>query len=264
MAIPDLSSLTLAAIQAALKSGEILKRGFGTTFEMTAKPGRQNIVTEYDKASEKCIISFIHEQFPSHSFLAEESGYSKQSGEDQVHWIIDPLDGTTNFVRRIPIFTISIAAYYQGKGLCGVIFQPLTKELFIAERGRGAYLNGERLHVSHTSLVEDALLIASLPYDATSIPKFDIEKLVHIAREGVTFRNLGSAALALAYIAGGKADGFWMYNLYPWDLAAGQLLIEEAGGRLIRFETGQDLIHSPANVLASNQALFSSLQKYLI
>lgn len=262
MAVPHFSSLTFTAIQAALKAGEILRRGFGTSYEITAKPGRQNFVTEYDKASEACIISFIQEQFPSHSFLAEESGFKAQSQEEDILWIIDPLDGTTNFAHHIPIFTISIAAYYQEQSLCGVIFQPLTHELFIAERGKGAYLNGTRLYVSQTKLIEEALIIASLPYDVNAIPVFNLEKLMQITRQGVTLRNLGSAALALAYVAASKADAFWMYNLYPWDLAAGQLLIEEAGGILNRYGPTASS-HAPVNILASNQALYSSLQQFL-
>ncbi len=263
MTVPNFSSMTLTAVQAALKAGEILKRGFGTSFEITAKPGRQNFVTEYDKASEACIISFIKQQFPSHSFLAEESGFTMPSNEENMLWIIDPLDGTTNFAHHIPLFTISIAAYYQEKGICGVIFQPLTNELFIAEKDKGAYLNGSRLHVSQTNCLEEALLIASFPYNANPIPIFNLEGLVKIIQQGTTLRNLGSAALALAYVAAGKADAFWMYNLYPWDLAAGQLLIEEAGGRMNRYEPSFASFHSPTNILASNQALHAPLQDFL-
>lgn len=263
MVSSNFSSLTFTAIQAALKAGDILKKGFGTSYEITAKPGRQNFVTEFDKASEACIISLIQEHFPSHNFLAEESGLTQRSKVDDILWIIDPLDGTTNFAHHIPIFTISIAAHYQDKNLCGVVFQPLTNELFVAERGKGAYLNGVRLQASQTKKLEEALMIASLPYDLTSLPLFNLKKLTEITQQGVTLRNLGSAALALAYIAAGKVDAFWMYNLYPWDLAAGQLLIEEAGGILSRYGNATS-IQSPANILASNQILHSALQEFLL
>lgn len=259
----DFSVLTLTAIQAALKAGDILRKGFGTSYEVTAKPGRQNFVTEYDKASEASIISFIREKFPSHNILAEESGLLKQS-KDEMLWIIDPLDGTTNFSHHLPIFTISIAAYQGEKGLCGVIYQPLTHELFVAEKGKGAYLNGTRLAVSRTDNIEDCLIVASLPYDINLIPILDMEKLLGISQRGVTLRNLGSAALALAYVAAGKVDAFWMYNLYPWDLAAGQLLIEEAGGLLTRYESPQSPLYAPSNILATNLALHSSLREYLL
>jgi myo-inositol-1(or 4)-monophosphatase len=262
MPIPDFSPLTTTALQAILKAGQILMKGFGTSYEITSKPGKQNLVTEYDKASEACIISFIQDHYPTHNFLAEESGFSKQSEEETILWLIDPLDGTTNFAHHIPIFTISIAAYYQNKGLCGIVYQPITQELFIAERGKGAYLNENRLSVSQTKNIEDALIIASLPYDITSIPLFNLEKMTQITQQGVVLRNLGSAALALAYIAAGKADAFWMYNLYPWDLAAGQLLIEEAGGILSRYGNAQSF-QSSANILASNQALHPFLTEFL-
>lgn len=258
----NFSPLTMTAIQAAIKAGKILIKGFGTSYEITSKPGRQNFVTEYDKASEACIISFIQDHYPTHNFLAEESGFNKRSEEENILWIIDPLDGTTNFAHHIPIFTISIAAYYQNKGLCGIVYQPITQELFIAEKGKGAYLNDNRLHVSQIKRIEDALIIASLPYDITSIPLFNLEKMTQITQQGAVLRNLGSAALALAYIAAGKADAFWMYNLYPWDLAAGQLLIEEAGGILSHY--GAPLsFHSPVNLLASNQSLHEHLKQFL-
>lgn len=262
MAAPIFSNLTFVAIQAALKAGDILKRGFGTSYQISNKPGRQNLVTEFDKASEACIISLIKEHFPHHSFLAEESGLTEESGEDDILWIIDPLDGTSNFAHHIPIFTISIAAYHQEKGVCGIVYQPLTQELFIAEKGKGAYQNGVRLKVSDTSRIEESMIISSFPYEISTSPFFQLDRLTKMIQEGVILRNLGSAALALAYIAAGKADAFWMYHLHPWDIAAGKLLIEEAGGIILSY--GESLhLHSPANILASNKGLQPYLQKHL-
>jgi myo-inositol-1(or 4)-monophosphatase len=260
----DFSVLTLVAIQAALKAGEILKRGFGTSYEITAKPGRQNFVTEYDRASEACIISFIKERFPSHHFLAEESGFSSPLKSHNVLWIIDPLDGTANFARHLPIFTISIAAYLKGEELCGVIFQPLTHELFVAEKGKGAYLNGTRLTVSQINAMDDCVLVASLPYDRESFPILDMKQLLEASYRGITLRNFGSAALSLAYTAAGKVDALWMYNLYPWDVAAGKILLEEAGGQLTQYKKEDASFDSPSNVLATNQALHSLLRQYLL
>jgi len=261
-AAPSSSALTLTAIQAALNAGEILKKGFGTSFEISSKPGRQNFVTAYDKASEAAIINFIREHFPSHCFYAEESGRTGEFHEDKILWVIDPLDGTTNFARHIPIFTISIAAYHRGQVVSGVIFQPLTQELFIAEKGKGAFLNGVRLRVSKTNQIEDALIIAGLPYDDTSFNAINLDKFAQMTRQGVTLRNLGSAALALAYVAAGKADAFWMYNLHYWDIAAGHLLIEEAGG-LLEKRGGDSSIYSSSHVLAGNESLFRVLQSQL-
>lgn len=262
MTAQHFSSYTLTAIQAALKAGDILKRGFGTSFEILNKPGKQNFVTAYDKASEGAIISFIQEHFPDHCFLAEESGYIGVCKDDNILWVIDPLDGTTNFARHIPIFTISIAAYQQGKGICGVIYQPLTQELFITEKGKGAFLNGIRLQTSQNRELADALIIASLPYDEPSLRLINLERFTQMSSEGVTMRNLGSAALALAYVAAGKADAFLMYNLHFWDVAAGQIMIEEAGG-LISRHGGSSSIESPSHFLAGNKAMYACLQKHL-
>jgi myo-inositol-1(or 4)-monophosphatase len=261
--VDDSSHFAMIAIQAAFQAGEILRRGFGTAFEIVSKPGKQNFVTEYDKSAEACIISKIKENFPSHSILAEESGLEKGQNEN-VLWIIDPLDGTTNFAHKIPLITISIAAYRENTALCGIIYQPFTQELFVAEKGKGAYLNGSRLSVSHTDLIEDALIVISLPYDIYSVPTLNMEGILQISRLGATLRNFGSAALALAYVAAGKVDAFWMYNLYPWDLAAGQLLIEEAGGIVTRYAREQlSMTHCPSNTLATNQPLHQKLKEYL-
>src|ERR1700722_11296868 len=143
------SPMTQVAIEAALKAGAILRAGYGTQYEISFKPGVQNYVTEYDYASERCLIEYIKKYYPSHSFLCEESG-STQVQNSEILWIIDPLDGTTNFTHDIPIFCISIGAYAKDHMICGVIYQPITEELFVAEKGRGAYLNGKKLHVSST------------------------------------------------------------------------------------------------------------------
>jgi myo-inositol-1(or 4)-monophosphatase len=259
----DFSSLTLTAIQAALKAGDILRKGFGTACEIFEKTGRHNFVTEYDKASEACIISCIKENFPKHTILAEESGLSNQTEEDAILWIIDPLDGTTNFARHIPIFTISIAAYKGEKGICGVIFQPLTHELFFAENEHGAYLNGTRLAVSQTDRLDKAIMITGLPYERSSFSNFRMEQLLKLNQEGMSLRNFGSAALSLAYVAAGKADAFWMHNLFSWDLAAGKLLIEEAGGWMTRCDREPLSLHNPTSILATNQILHRPLLDYL-
>ncbi len=263
MKTENLSSLTLTAIQAALKAGDILHKGFGTDFEIVAKTGHHNIVTEYDKASEACIISCIKENFPRHSILAEESGLLDKTEEDAILWIIDPLDGTTNFARHIPIFTISIAAYKGEKGICGVIFQPMTHELFFAENECGAYLNGTRLAVSQTDRLDKTVMITGLPYEQSSFLNFRMEKLLQLNQEGTSLRNFGSAALSLAYVAAGKADAFWMNNLFSWDLAAGKLLLEEAGGCMTRCDREPLSLHNPTSILATNQFLHRTLLDYL-
>lgn len=248
------SFLSFVAIQAALKAGQLLLRGFGSTLKIRSKPGRQNFVTEYDQASEESIISTISEHFPDHSFLAEERGMVIGKSED-ILWIIDPLDGTTNFAHQLPFFTISIAAYRKNEGLCGVIYQPYTKELFVAEKGRGAYLNGERLRVSHTEKIEDSIVGTGFPFDVVENPYPYMDYFMKLTREGVTFRHLGSAALSLAYVAAGKLDGFLMDHLYPWDLAAGKVIIREAGGTITRYDGSKHDIYVPSDSLTTNTLL---------
>lgn len=263
MTSPNLSQLTLIAIEAAIQAGAILKKGFGLGCVIDTKPGKQNLVTEYDRASEACIISFIKKEYPTHCFLAEESGLSKKGEEAEILWIIDPLDGTTNFTREIPIFTVSIAAYQQGKCLSGVVFQPMTNELFIAEKGKGAFLNQKRLETSKVKSLEKSMIMVGLPYEVSFNPMIGTEDLTTLVQQGAILRNLGSAALALAYIAAGRIDAFWMYNLYLWDIAAGQLLIEEAGGKCTRYGSASSFIESPLNFLATNKHLHTLLQNIL-
>ena len=263
MRTPDPAYLTFVATQAALKAGNLIKKGFGEIYEITAKPGRQNFVTAYDTMSEECIISFIKEHFPTHAFLAEEKGAISGSSSNEITWFIDPLDGTTNFAHQLPLVTISIAAYQHEQGLCGVILQPFTNELFIAEKGKGAYLNGTRISTSETKKIDDALIGAGFPYNIAENPIPYMNHFSRLTQLGVTFRHFGSAALSLAYVAAGKLDGFWMDHLYPWDLAAGKLLIEEAGGKLTRYSGAVHEIQSPSNVVATNPFIYEQMLSYL-
>lgn len=254
----ETSDMTVVAIQAALRAGEILRRGFGSSYQITLKPGKQNIVTEYDKASEESIIASIRQHFPHHSILAEESGHT-QSPDTDIIWFIDPLDGTTNFAHNLPIFTISIAAYHNGVGLCAVVLQPMTNELFVAEKGKGAFLNGALLSVSKTDKMDETLIGSGVPWGAIDNPIPFMIREERFTKQGANLRNLGSAALALAYVAAGKLDGFWMEFLYPWDTAAGRLLIEEAGGQISLFDGAPHLILDSSNLLASNRILHSQM-----
>ncbi len=264
MISPSVSSLTLVAIQAALSAGDLLRKGFGTLYEINTKPGRQNFVTEYDHASETSILSCIKTHFPTHNILAEESGLSTPSHPDEILWIIDPLDGTNNFAHNLPLFTISIAAYQKEEGISAVIYQPITHELFVAEKGGGAYLNGKRLSVSQTDRLENALVMGSFPYEEQPTPLLNHEQLFAFNQEGAILRNFGSAALGLAYLAAGKVDAFWLYNLYPWDWAAGKLLVEEAGGVFSwQTKTPSSPFSGPTFILAANRSLYSPLKEKL-
>ncbi len=262
MPSPSPSELTFVAIQAALKSGALLQKGFGSDFEITLKPGVQNLVTEYDNASEKSIISTIFEHFPDHAILAEESG-DIQKGKSPVTWIIDPLDGTVNFARSVPVFSVSIAASIEGVVISGVVYQPMTKELFIAEKGKGAFLNGRQIFVSKTSNFETALLSTGFPYNVDKDPQQCVEKFAKMQLKGVPIRRLGSAAIDMAYVAAGRFDAFWEVGLHPWDMAAGKLLIEEAGGRVSGWDGSAHPILGYNTMLATNGLLHTQMVEHL-
>jgi len=258
----DNSHLTFIAIQAALSAGELLRKGFGTSFQIESKPGKQNLVTEYDKASEKCILSLIGKEFPSHRFLAEESGSSPPSNSSVV-WIIDPLDGTLNFAHQIPVFTISIAAAIEKEVVSAVIYQPMTQELFVAEKGKGAYLNGNRITVTKTTKIDEAMMATGFPYNVDQNPLRCIERFANMTQLGVPIRRLGSAALDLAYVAAGRFDAYWEVTLHPWDMAAGKLLVEEAGGQVTHWDGTVHQIFCHESILATNQKLHASMIAHL-
>jgi myo-inositol-1(or 4)-monophosphatase len=246
----ELHHFTTVAVQAALRAGEELKKGFCSPLSYTEKPGIHNFVTEYDKKSEEIITSMIEKAFPDHSILAEEGGETKKSS--LITWIIDPLDGTSNFAHQIPAFCISIAAALEKDVLCGVVYQPITHELFIGQRGHGSTLNGRPLKVSHTRQLEKAFLATGFPYNLKEDPKGCIEHLASILHLGLPIRRLGSAALDLCYTAAGRFDAYWEVSLQPWDLAAGRVIVEEALGSVTSYDNQPIDIFNVGSVLATN------------
>lgn len=250
--------LTLIAVQAALLAGEILRRGYGTQYEITYKPGAHNLVTQYDHAAESAIIGLIREKYPDHAFLAEESGASTQDTAP-VLWMIDPLDGTTNFAHYIPFFAVSIAAVVDNVVQVGVIYNPMTHELFVASKGQGAFLNGTKLRVSAVNDFYRAFGSTGFPHDIGHETSFYVDRLCKIAQSGKPLRDFGSAAINLAYVAAGKFDFFWIDSLQPWDIAAGKLLVEEAGGKITHYDGSPLRLESDVSVLASNNTLHDTL-----
>lgn len=247
----SLSELTLIAIEAALQAGTLLREGFGTHFSVRSKEGVHNLVTEYDHRSEKMVIDFLRGQTPDAHFLAEESGLSE--GKDgALTWIIDPLDGTVNFAHKIPMFSVSIAAERDGEVICGVVYHPLVHELFVAEKGKGAFLNGEKLRVSKISQFSEAFLATGFPYNLVDNPGQCIDHFVDVLRTGIPIRRLGAATLDLAYIAAGRIDGYFEVSLAPWDCAAGNLLVKEAGGRVSTWDGKAFDLRAYGPILASN------------
>lgn len=257
-----IEELTQTAQDAALKAGEILREGFGAAFEIMEKEGKNNLVTEYDYNAENAIISLIKERYPDHRFLAEESGKSGESGAAGVRWVIDPLDGTVNFAHGLPIFCVSVAAERDGELLCGVIYQPILDELFVAKAGKGAQRNGKPISVSANANFDSAFLVTGFPYNVQENPCSCVDHFVNVIRRGIPVRRLGSAALDLAYTACGRFDGFWEIDLNPWDVAAGVLLIREAGGKVTRFSGGDYGIFDQT-ILATNGKLHDEISEIL-
>ena len=252
--------LNLAA-RAALQAGGILRSGFGTSYEISSKAGRQNLVTAYDKLCEETIIGAILKTFPDHAFVAEESGATRKGSS--IVWIIDPLDGTVNFAHNIPVFSVSIAAAIDGDVVAGVIYQPMTQELFVAEKGQGAFLNGIRLQVSTTSHLDDSFLATGFPYNVDENPLHCIDRFSAFTRKGIPIRRLGSAAIDLAYVAAGRFDAYWEVTLQPWDVAAGKLIVEEAGGKVTRYDGKSFDILKPGPIVATNSVLHATMVKEL-
>ncbi len=230
------NELLETAIKAAKIGGNILKEGYGTTFKIDNKIGRNNLVTEYDLLSEKSIIDFIKSKYPNHIFLAEESGKTGANDSEEIIWIIDPLDGTVNFAHSIPLFSVSIAAVKNGEILVGVVYHPLLDELFYTSKGQGAFLNDEKIKVSDSKDIHTSLLVTGFPYNVDKNPYDCVGSFVKIVQKGIPIRRLGSAALDLAYIACGRFDGFFEAGLNPWDVAAGVLIVEEAGGKNTQYD----------------------------
>jgi myo-inositol-1(or 4)-monophosphatase len=262
MSTPTSSELTFVAIQAALNAGALLRRGFETEFEIKSKEGMQNLVTEYDEISEQSIITSIFQRFPTHAILAEESG-DIHKGKSPVTWIIDPLDGTVNFARNIPIFSVSIAVAIETQIVSGVVYQPITRELFIAEKEKGAYLNGKKISVSKINHFENAMMATGFPYDVDKNPRSCIDRFTRILSKGIPIRRLGSAAIDLSYVAAGRFDVFWEVGLNPWDMAAGKLLVEEAGGKVSHWDGSPHKIFCYDTLLASNGVLHQKMIEYL-
>lgn len=256
------NSYTFVAIQAALQAGEILRRGFGSSFQISSKPGRHNLVTEYDNAAEQAIISLIRSHYPDHGFLAEESGPTGNASSS-VLWIIDPLDGTVNFAHQIPMFSVSIAAAVDEQVVCGVVYQPMLNELFVAEIGKGAYLNGTKIHVTDNKTFDEIITATGFPYNVEENPHHCIDIFTRMLKQGIPIRRLGSAAIDLAYVAAGRFDAYWEVMLYPWDAAAGKLLVEEAGGRVTHFDGSPRKMTSKETLLATNGHLHQKMVKNL-
>jgi myo-inositol-1(or 4)-monophosphatase len=244
------------AVRAARRAGEVIIRSLNRleSLTVTAK-GRNDFVTEVDQAAEQEIIATIRRHYPHHAFLAEESG---QSGSDDTVWIIDPLDGTTNFLHGFPVFSVSIACQVKGRLEHAVVYDPMRGEIFSATRGAGAHLENRRIRVSKAKTLEGSLVATGFPYRA-NIKYLDayMGMLRGVMETAAGVRRPGSAALDLAYVAAGRVDAFWEIGLSPWDTAAGTLLIQEAGGHIGTLSGGE--YKQGGHIVAGSPKVYAAL-----
>jgi len=253
---PTLTNLTVLARQA----GDILCHAFGQHQRVDHK-GLIDLVSEADRQSEEFLLSYIRRSFPGDRIVAEESGVSGGSTEGE--WYIDPLDGTVNYVHGLPIYSVSIAYAELGNLILGVVYDPSRDELFSAEAGKGAWLNGAPIHPAQATDLDHTLLVTGFSYDIRSNPENNLDHYAHFALHSQGVRRLGSAALDLSYVASGRLDGFWELRLNPWDVAAGGLIARQAGAIVTNLRGSDDFISPPQSILAANPTIHALMMKEL-
>jgi myo-inositol-1(or 4)-monophosphatase len=253
---PETAKLFQIAWEAAHSGGAVIRENWQRPREIAYK-GAIDLVTSVDRDAERSIVNILRKNFPDHSILAEEET-DVAGTHESYRWIIDPLDGTTNFAHGYPQLCVSVALEREHELLLGVVYDPLRRECFSAIRGRGAKLNGQAIRVSVTAELDQALLATGFPYDARDHAEFYLSyfKAFMIRSQGI--RRAGSAALDLCYVACGRLDGFWELKLRPWDTAAGSLIVKESGGRMSDFSAGEFSIHG-SETMASNGAIHAAM-----
>lgn len=245
-----------AAIVASREAGALLLEYAEAGFHIDYK-NPINLVTDADHAAEQCVIDRLKALFPAHRFLAEEQGRLEEAQSPYL-WVIDPLDGTTNFAHGYPAYCVSIGLEYEGRCVLGAIFDPSRNELFTAVEHRGAQLNGRPIHVSDTRTLDRSLLVTGFAYDIRETPRNNLNHFSSFALKAQGLRRTGSAALDLCYVAAGRFDGFWEVRLHPWDMAAGSVIVREAGGRLSNF-SGTDLSIYGQELVATNGQIHEAM-----
>lgn len=246
---PTREGIKETAIEAARIAGTILREHARTGFRVEHKD-TVNLVTDADRRAEQAVVDVIKKAYPTHHILAEEQGL-RAGRESPYKWVIDPLDGTTNFAHGFPAYCVSIGLEYRGRGILGIVLDPTRQELFVAEADQGASLNGTPLRVSRTAALDRALLVTGFAYDIRESTQNNLDHFARFALRAQGIRRTGSAALDLCYVAAGRFDGFWEIKLHPWDTAAGALIVVEAGGRVTDFKGGRFSIYGQ-EIVASN------------
>lgn len=252
-------SMLETAKAAAKAAGEFQKEKWNTGFKVEYK-SEINLVTEVDKASEKMIIDCISKDFPDHDILAEEGQGPRK--DSMYKWIIDPLDGTTNFAHSYPLWCVSIALESQGEIVLGVVYDPVKDEMFVAIKGQGAYLNGKKITVSPHKPLKKALMATGFAYNLREVENNNFEHFTNMLMQAQSVRRDGVAAIDLCYVACGRYDGYWELNLFPWDMAAGLIILEEAGGKVTLFNGGPFTVYDK-EILATNALIHNDVIKVL-
>ncbi len=255
-----MDELRRVLMEAAREAGKIIADYFQGTFIIENKEGINNLVTEVDKHSEKTIVEIIRKHYPGHSIISEEMGEDMHDSPYQ--WIIDPIDGTVNFAHGIPICCVSIGLKYEDDLLLGAVYNPVMNEFFFAEKGKGAYLNDVPIKVSEKSNFAKACLVTGFPYKWPKTSEHPIKVFERFILEGLPVRRLGSAAIDLCWVACGRFDGFWEYNLNSWDVAAGYLIVQEAGGKITNFD-GEPYSVFDKQTLATNGRIHNDMLKLI-
>ena len=255
----ELKRYSSFAVDTAREAGEII-HGMSRRRHRIILKGRVDLVTEADLASEKFVTTAINKKFPEHSILAEEEAAHERSSD--LRWVVDPLDGTTNYAHNFPFYCVSIALEYRGEIVVGAIFDPERKEMFNAFKGGGAFLNGKRMKVSPETKLERSLLATGFPYDIGTSNNDNLRHFRRFMKKSRAVRRAGSAALDLCYLACGRFDGFWELKLHPWDTAAGEIMVEEAGGKVTDFQGRKYSIYGKC-ILASNGHIHNVMKKIL-
>ena len=250
------------ALRAANLAGDIIAKAADRLdlVDVEAK-GFNDYVTQVDRAAERAIIEFVRKTYPDHAIQAEESGFSAgKNGEEDWLWIIDPLDGTTNFIHGFPQFAVSIAIRHKGVTEHAVVLDPIRREAFSASRGHGASMNGRRLRVAERRGLEGSLIGTGIPFRPDQMAQMDdyLQVFKTVATQSAGIRRAGAASLDLAYVAAGRLDGFFEIGLSPWDIAAGELIVREAGGLVGDFNGGHDYLRS-GNIICGNVKVFKGL-----
>ncbi|MDZ7770092.1 MAG: inositol monophosphatase family protein [Woeseiaceae bacterium] len=252
-------ALLNVAVMAAHRAGDSLARSLKRVDKIKVEEkGRNDFVSEADRNAERAVIDVIHKHYPDHAILAEESG---QHGDSDYVWVIDPLDGTTNFLHGFPVFAVSIAVVHKGRAEHAAVYDPMRQELFTASRGAGAQLDGRRIRVSKNTLMDRALIGTGFPYRDSNLPFEPYMEMFRKAMQNTSgVRRPGAAALDLCYVAAGRLDAFWETGLQPWDIAAGALLIREAGGIISGLDGSEDFMDL-GHVLAGTPKIYSALAR---